>query len=75
MGKIVRKTSEEIRKEWSPERVSAYVNRKGIPSFDPGFTDEDYATGRVVHICRGLDKFQEYLKKTQNQKGKKSKVS
>ena len=35
MGEIVTKTSEEIRKEWPPERVAAHLSRKDIPEFDP----------------------------------------
>jgi len=49
MGRIITKTSEEIRMEWPPERIRALVE-SGVPSFHDDITDEDIATGRVIEI-------------------------
>ena len=62
MGKIVRKTSEEIDKEWPPERVSAHLRRKDIPEFDP----EELGHKPGMTIARGTDELKacsEYLMK------------
>jgi len=45
MGKTVVVTSEEIRKEWTPEKLRALAAT--VPSFPDETTDEDRATGRV----------------------------
>ncbi|MCL1911323.1 MAG: hypothetical protein FWG13_03870 [Leptospirales bacterium] len=58
MGKIVRKTSEEIDKEWPPERVAAHLSRKDIPSFDP----EELGHKPGMTIARGIEEFQAYQK-------------
>ena len=61
MGKIVSVTSQEIRKEWTPQKL-ALLESETIPSFDTDITDTDYSSGRVKPIARGLDEFKEYLK-------------
>ena len=62
MGKIITMTSEEIRKEWTPQKWAEFRKKK-IPSFDIGITDDDYSSGRVKTIARNLDELKEYLKK------------
>jgi len=60
MGKIITKTSEDIKKEWTPEKL-AELKKKDIPSFPTGITDEDITTGRVKRIGRGFAAFKEYI--------------
>jgi len=60
MGKIVVKTSEEIRREWPPERVRAVLDK--ARSFPDDITDEDYATGRVRRIGRGFAVIEEIMR-------------
>jgi len=65
MAKLIRKSSEEIRKEWNPEKI-ADLAKEEIPSFSTGITDDDMATGRVKHIGRGFAAFKENI----NRKGR-----
>ena len=58
MGKIVRMTSEEMDKEWTPEKL-AELEKKKIRSF----TFEEMGCKPGKTIARGLDQFQAYLKK------------
>ena len=60
MAKMITKTSDEIRKEWTPEKI-AELAKNDIPSFSTGITDEDMATGRVRRIGRGFAAFKEYI--------------
>jgi len=60
MGKMVRKNSEEIRKEWTPDKI-ADLTKKEIPSFSTGISDEDIATGRVKRVGRGFAAFKENI--------------
>ena len=62
MGKMISKSSDEIRKEWSPEKL-AKLEKEDIPSFSTGITDEDITTGRVKHIGRGFAAFKEHINK------------
>jgi len=70
MGKIVTVTSEEIRREWTPEKLREWS--KSISSLpedcpDP-ITDEDVATGRVKFIGRGFASYQEYISRNASPK-------
>jgi len=60
MGKMISKNSEEIRKEWTPEKL-ADLSKKEIPSFSTGISDDDMATGRVKRIGRGFAAFSENI--------------
>ena len=60
---MITKTSDEIRKEWTPEKL-AELEKKEIPSFPDDITDEDYATGRIKHIGRGFATFKEYINRS-----------
>jgi len=63
MGKIVRKTFEEIDKEWTPEKLrelSAKVSSYPEGTPDP-ITEEDIAAGRVKFIGRGFAACKEYI--------------
>ena len=60
MGKMIRKNSEEIRKEWTPEKIASLA-KKDIPSFSTGVSDEDISTGRVKRIGRGFAAFKENI--------------
>ena len=60
MEKMIRKNSEEIKKEWTPEKIAELV-KKDIPSFPTGISDEDIATGRVKRIGRGFAAFKEHI--------------
>ena len=60
MGKIVRKSSDDIRSEWTPEKI-INLTKKDIPSFSTGITDEDMATGQVKRIGRGFAVFKENI--------------
>jgi len=59
MGKMIVKTSEELRKEWPPEKVRAAL--ENAPVFPDDITDEDIATGRVKYIGRGFAACKEYI--------------
>jgi len=63
MGKTVIKSFEEIRKEWTPEKLRALSAKvSALPDDDPDpITDEDVATGRVKFIGRGFAVVQEIL--------------
>ena len=74
MKKITNMTSQEIRKKWTPEKLAA-IETKNIPSFDTGITDDDYSSGRVKRIGRGLSTFKEYIDKNESAKSKDPKVS
>ena len=60
MAKIITKTSDEIRKEWTPEKL-AEIEKKEIPSFSTGITDDDIANGDVKLMGRGFAAFKEYI--------------
>ena len=60
MGKMIRKTSEEIKKEWTQEKLTELA-KKEIPSFSTGISDEDLTTGRVKRIGRGFAVFKENI--------------
>jgi hypothetical protein len=64
MAKMIRKTSDEIRKEWTPEKLRSLA--KKIPSFPDETTDEDMVTGRVRRMGRGFASYSEYI----NRKGR-----
>jgi len=60
MGKTIVVTSEEIRKEWTPEKLRALAAT--TPSFPDETTDEDRATGRVRPTGgRGFAAYKEYI--------------
>ena len=59
MGRMITRTSDEIRKEWTPEKIRELA--KTVPSFPDETTDEDYETGRVKRIGRGFAAFKEYI--------------
>ena len=60
MAKVITKTSDEIKKEWTPEKL-AELGKRDIPAFSTGITDEDMATGRVKRVGRGFAAFKEYI--------------
>ena len=60
MAKMITKTLDEIRKEWVPEKLEE-LEKKEIPSFSTGITDEDIATGRVKNIGRGFAVCKEHI--------------
>ena len=60
MGKMIRKNSEEIRKNWPSEKL-AELAKKEIPSFSTGISNEDMATGRVKRVGRGFAAFKECI--------------
>jgi hypothetical protein len=60
MGKMINKNSEEIRKEWTPEKLAKLAKKK-IPSFSTGITDEDMATGKVKRVGRGFAAFKKNI--------------
>jgi uncharacterized protein (DUF4415 family) len=60
MGKMIRKNSEKIRKEWTPEKIDD-LTKKDIPSFSTGISDEDMEAGRVKRIGRGFAAFRENI--------------
>jgi len=53
MGSMITRISDEIRKEWTPEKL-AELAKKDLPSFSTGVTDEDYKTRRVRRIGCGF---------------------
>jgi len=61
MGRIIRKSFEEIEKEWPPERVKAALD--SAPIFDDDITEEDILTGRVKHGGTGFASFLEYIRR------------
>ena len=62
---MIRRNSEEIRKEWAPAKIDALA-KDDIPSFSTGIADEDIATGRVKRMGRGFAVFKENI----NRKGR-----
>jgi uncharacterized protein (DUF4415 family) len=60
MGKMIKKNSEEIRKEWTPEKLAKLAKKK-IPSFSTGISDEEIAAGNVKRIGRGFAVFKENI--------------
>jgi uncharacterized protein (DUF4415 family) len=60
MGKMIKKNSEEIRKEWTPEKL-AKLAKKRIPAFSTGITDEDIVAENVKRIGRGFAAFKENI--------------
>ena len=60
MAKVITKTSNEIKKEWTPEKF-AELEKKDVPSFSTGITDEDMTTGRIKRVGRGFAAFKEYI--------------
>jgi uncharacterized protein (DUF4415 family) len=63
MGKMITKTSGEIRKEWPPEKLAEFA-KKDIPSFPDDITEEDIASGHVKDIGRGFAAFKEYINRS-----------
>jgi hypothetical protein len=59
MGKMIRKTSEEIRKEWTPDKIAS-LKSDDFPSFSSDVTDEDMTAGRVKKIGTGLASYRKY---------------
>jgi uncharacterized DUF497 family protein len=59
MAKIAKKTSNEIRKEWTTKKLRALAAE--VPSFPDETTDEDIATGSVRHMGRGFASYNEYI--------------
>jgi len=57
MATMIKKKSDEIRNEWTPEKLRALAET--APSFPDETTDEDMATGRVRRIGRGFAAFKE----------------
>jgi len=57
---MIKKNSEEIRKEWTPEKLAKLAKNK-IPAFSTGITDKDIETGNVKHIGRGFAAFKENI--------------
>jgi hypothetical protein len=60
MAKMTTKTSEEIRKEWTPEKL-AELAKKEIPSYPDDITDEDIKAGYVKDVGRGFAAYKEYI--------------
>jgi len=60
MGKMIRKNSDEIRKEWTPEKI-ADLTKKEIPSFSTGISDDDIAAGCIKRLGRGFAAFRENI--------------
>ena len=63
MGKIIRKTSGEIRREWTSEKIKDLA-KKEIPSLSTGISDEDIAAGRVKRLGRGFASFKENINRS-----------
>jgi len=60
---MVIKNSDEIRKEWTPEKLGELV-KEDIPSYLTGITDNDIETGKVEHIGRGFAVFKEHINRS-----------
>jgi hypothetical protein len=74
MGRIITKTFEEIRKEWTPEKLRAVLDN--APSFPDETTDEDIATGRVRPTGgRGFAAYKEYINRNGRPKSAEKKVT
>jgi hypothetical protein len=77
MGKLIRKTFEEIDKEWTPEKLRELSEK--LSSFPEGtpdpITDEDVATGRVKLIGRGFAACKEYINRNGRPKSAEKKVT
>jgi len=73
MAKMITKNSKEIRKEWTPEKL-AELEKKDIPSFSTGITENDIAIGRVKHLGRGFAVFKEHINRSGRPKIKDKKV-
>jgi len=59
MGKMIVRTSEEIDRDWPPEKVRAVLD--SAPEFDDETTAEDIAAGRVIPMGRGFASYKEYI--------------
>jgi len=74
MGKMIVRTSEEIDRDWPPERVRAALD--AAPEFPDETTAEDIATGRVRRIPgRGFAAFKEYINRNGRPKVADKKVT
>jgi len=78
MGKTVVITSEEIRKEWTPEKLREWAKRlDSFPVDNPDpFTDEDLETGRIRRIPpgQGIDAFLESVNRKKRLESEVNKV-
>jgi uncharacterized protein (DUF4415 family) len=63
MAKMITKKSDEIRKEWTPEKLAELV-KEDIPSYSTGITDDHIATGKIKHIGRGFAAFKEHINRS-----------
>jgi len=70
---MISKSSEEIRKEWPPEKF-AELAKQEIPSFSTGISDEDIAAGRVKRIGRGFAAIRENINRNGRPKVAEKKV-
>jgi uncharacterized protein (DUF4415 family) len=59
MAKMITKTSEEIRKEWTPEKIRELA--KTVPSYPDDITDKDIEAGYVKEVGRGFAAYKEYI--------------
>jgi uncharacterized protein (DUF4415 family) len=73
MKKMIYKNSEEIRKEWTPEKLAKLAKKK-IPAFSTGITDEDMAAGKVKRVGRGFAAFKENINRNGRPKVAEKKV-
>jgi hypothetical protein len=74
MRKTIRKTSEEIRKEWTPERIAS-LKSKDFPSFSSDVTEEDMMTGRVKKIGQGFASYRKHANHAATPKSPVKKVT
>jgi hypothetical protein len=73
MAKTVTKTSDEIRKEWTPEKIRALD--ADAPSFPDETDDEDIGSGRVRHMGRGFASYKEHINRNGRPKSAAKKVT
>ena len=63
MAKMITRTLDEIKNEWTPEKL-AELTEKDIPSFSTDITNEDMSTGQVKHIGRGFAACKEFINRS-----------
>jgi hypothetical protein len=73
MAKTIRRTSDEIRKKWTPEKIRALA--PAVPSFPDETTDDDIASGRVRRMGRGFASYKEHINRNGRPKSEVKKIA
>ena len=73
MSKMIKKTSSEIRREWTPEKIAA-LKGSDFSIVDSGVTDDDLAKGGVARAGRGFAAFSENINRSGRPKLERKKV-